>query len=95
MAKLLVDLRSALLLIGQASLQVAGREQRSIAEHEAILVAIRSGNTESAAQATAEHIRSIERDSLAEDGRIGSEPDARGRRRGTAPARRSRRAATR
>jgi len=64
MAKLLVDLRSALLLIGNTSLRAPGREERSIAEHEAILVAIKSGDPEAAARATEAHIRSIEHDSL-------------------------------
>jgi DNA-binding GntR family transcriptional regulator len=64
MMKLLVDLRSALLLIGHTSLRAEGREQRSIAEHEAILLAIRAGDPEAAARATANHIGSIERDSL-------------------------------
>jgi len=64
MTKLLVDLRSALLLIGNTSLRVEGREQRSIAEHEAILAAIDAGDPEAAARATAAHIGSIERDSL-------------------------------
>lgn len=64
MAKLLVDLRSALLLIGRSSLRAPGRVQRSIAEHEAILRAIRAGDEEEAARATAEHVGSIEHDSL-------------------------------
>jgi DNA-binding GntR family transcriptional regulator len=66
MAKLLVDLRSVLLLIGTTSLRAAGRAERSVAEHEAILEAIKAGEPEVAARATAAHIRSIERDSLAE-----------------------------
>jgi DNA-binding GntR family transcriptional regulator len=64
MAKLLVDLRSVLLLIGNTSLRAAGREERSIAEHETILTAIRSGDQEAAARATEMHIHSIEHDSL-------------------------------
>jgi DNA-binding GntR family transcriptional regulator len=64
MLKLLVDLRSVLLLIGSSSLRAAGRESRSIAEHEAILEAIRSGDADAAGGATERHIRSIERDSL-------------------------------
>ena len=64
MAKLLVDLRSVLLLIGSTSLRAPGREARSIAEHEQILAAIRLGDPEAAARTTEAHIRSIERDSL-------------------------------
>jgi len=64
MVKLLADLRSVLLLIGTTSLRAPGREARSIAEHEAILAAIRSGDGDAAAAATAAHIRSIEHDSL-------------------------------
>jgi DNA-binding GntR family transcriptional regulator len=64
MAKLLVDLRSVLLVIGTTSLRASGREERSIAEHEAILAAIESGDPDAAARATADHIGSIEHDSL-------------------------------
>ena len=64
MGKLLVDLRSVLLLIGSTSLRSPGREARSILEHEAILAGIVAGDEESAAAATAAHIGSIERDSL-------------------------------
>jgi DNA-binding GntR family transcriptional regulator len=65
LAKLLVDLRSVLLLIGATSLQAPGREHRSIEQHEAILDAIERRDLDGAARATADHIRSIERDSLA------------------------------
>lgn len=65
MAKLLVDLRSVLLLIGATSLRAPGREARSIEQHEAILAAIERGDPEAAAEATVAHIRSIEHDSLA------------------------------
>lgn len=64
MAKLLGDLRSVLLLIGSTSLRAPGREARSVAEHEAILAAIRDGDADAAVAATGAHIRSIERDSL-------------------------------
>jgi DNA-binding GntR family transcriptional regulator len=64
MVKLLGDLRSVLLLIGTTSLRAPGREARSIAEHEDILAAIRRGDGDAAVEATATHIRSIERDSL-------------------------------
>ena len=67
MAKLLVDLRSVLLLIGTSSLRARGREERSIAEHETILAAIEAGDPEAAAAATAAHIGSIERDSVGDD----------------------------
>jgi DNA-binding GntR family transcriptional regulator len=68
MAKLLVDLRSVLLVIGATSLRARGREERSIAEHEAILAAIEAGNPDAAASATADHIGSIEHDSLGDGG---------------------------
>jgi DNA-binding GntR family transcriptional regulator len=64
MAKLLDDLRSVLLLIGNTSLRAPGREERSIAEHEAILAALKAGDGDEAARATAAHISSIEHDSL-------------------------------
>lgn len=64
MVKILSDLRSALQVIGGSSLRAPGREERSIGEHEAILEAIRAGDPDAAAAATAAHIRSIERDSL-------------------------------
>jgi GntR family transcriptional regulator, rspAB operon transcriptional repressor len=67
MAKLLVDLRGVLLLIGSTSLRAPGREHRSLDEHEAILAAITAGNPEAAAAATAAHIRSIEHDTLDPD----------------------------
>jgi len=65
MHKLLFDLRSVLLVIGNTSLRAPGREQRSIDEHEAILAAIRTGDADAAAAATERHIHSIEHDSLA------------------------------
>jgi DNA-binding GntR family transcriptional regulator len=64
MAKLLDDLRSVLLLIGNTSRRAPGREQRSIAQHETILAAITAGDAEAAAKATADHIHSIEHDSI-------------------------------
>lgn len=64
MLKLLVDLRSVLLLIGNTSLRAPGREERSIAEHEAIVAALRAGDPETATAATERHIHSIEHDSL-------------------------------
>jgi DNA-binding GntR family transcriptional regulator len=70
LAKALGDLRSVLLLIGSTSLRAPGREARSVEEHERILGAIRAGDPEAAAQATADHIGSIESDSLA-----GASPD--------------------
>jgi DNA-binding GntR family transcriptional regulator len=63
MAKLLDDLRSVFLLIGNTSRRVPGREERSITQHEAILAAIKTGDAEAAASATAVHISSIEHDS--------------------------------
>jgi DNA-binding GntR family transcriptional regulator len=64
MVKLLLDLRSVLLLIGNTSLRAPGREERSIAEHERIVAALRLGDPDAAARETEAHIRSIERDSL-------------------------------
>lgn len=64
MAKLLVDLRSVMLLIASSSLRAPGREARSIAEHERILAAIEAGDGDGAALATSAHVRSIEHDSL-------------------------------
>ncbi|MFN8186375.1 MAG: GntR family transcriptional regulator [Gaiellales bacterium] len=64
MAKLLTDLRGVLLLIGSSSLRAAGRAERSIVEHDRILEAIRAGDPDAAALATAEHVQSIEHDSL-------------------------------
>jgi len=64
MVKVLTDLRSVLQVIGGSSLRAPGREERSIAEHEAILEAIKVGDPDAAAGAEEAHIRSIERDSL-------------------------------
>ena len=64
LVKLLVDLRSVLLLIGNTSLRAPGREERSIAEHELILAAIRLGDPDAAVRTTEAHIRSVEHDSL-------------------------------
>ena len=68
MVKILHDLRSVLQVIGGSPLRVPGRSERSIAEHEAILDAVRRGDAEAAAAATAKHIRSVERDSLQQGG---------------------------
>ena len=65
MVKVLTDLRSVLQVIGGSSLRAPGREERSIAEHEAIVAAIKAGDPDAAAAAEEEHIRSIERDVLA------------------------------
>jgi DNA-binding GntR family transcriptional regulator len=64
LARVLGELRSVLLLIASTSLQASGREKRSLDEHERILRAIKAGDPDAAAQATIEHILSIERDSL-------------------------------
>ena len=91
MLKLLVHLRSVLLVIGKTSLRAPGREERSIAEHEAIVAAIRNGDEEEAATATARHIHSIEH-------ARSSRPDAIRERNadpGRSPARRSPPAASR
>jgi DNA-binding GntR family transcriptional regulator len=64
MAKVLSELRNILELIGNTSLRVPGREHRSIDEHEAIASAIERGDPEAAMRATAEHILSVQRDSL-------------------------------
>lgn len=71
MAKVLADSRSILHLIGSASMRAAGRVERSIDQHEAIAAAMRAGREDDAVAATAEHIRSIERDSLQLDGVAG------------------------
>jgi DNA-binding GntR family transcriptional regulator len=64
MARLLVDLRSVLLLIGNASMRATGRVTRSIDEHETILAAVIDGDPDAAVRATIQHIRSVERDCL-------------------------------
>jgi len=64
MAKVLSELRNVLELIGNTSLRAPGREHRSIDEHEAIASAIERGDPEAAMRATAEHILSVQRDSL-------------------------------
>lgn len=64
MTKILSDLRSVLHVIGSASMRAAGRVERSIEQHEAILAAIRAGREDEAHAATVKHVRSIERDSL-------------------------------
>src|SRR3990172_5341159 len=51
MVKVLTDLRSVLQVIGGSSLRAPGREERSIAEHEAILEAIKAGDADAAAGA--------------------------------------------
>lgn len=70
LGKALDDLRSVLLLIASTSLRRPGREARSLAEHERILAAIRSGDADEAAAATEAHIRSIEEDSVGSDGAV-------------------------
>lgn len=74
MARLLVDLRSVLLLIGNASMRAPGRVTRSIDEHEAILAAVINGDPDVAVSATIQHIRSVERDCLAAVGREDGRP---------------------
>ncbi len=64
LGKALEELRSVLLLIGNTSLRQPGREARSLLEHERIVEAIRAGDADAAAAATAVHIRSIEEDSI-------------------------------
>jgi DNA-binding GntR family transcriptional regulator len=65
LANALAELRSVLLLIGNTSLRAAGREARSLKQHEKILAALEAGDADTAAAATAEHIQSIAEDSLA------------------------------
>ncbi|MEI7761040.1 MAG: GntR family transcriptional regulator [Thermoleophilia bacterium] len=72
--KVLDELRSVLLLIGNTTLGVADRESRSIEQHERILAAVRSGDEDDAERATVEHIRSIELDFTAEAERPNADP---------------------
>ena len=65
-AKILDDLRSVLLMIGNTTLRAPDREARSIAQHERILAAVQSGDADEADRATVSHIRSIELDFAAE-----------------------------
>jgi DNA-binding GntR family transcriptional regulator len=65
LASVLTDLRSVLLLIGNTSLHVAGRDARSLDEHARILAALRKGDAEAAAAATARHVASVQRDTFA------------------------------
>lgn len=74
MKKILGDLRSVLHFIGNSSRRIQGRAARSIAQHEAILEAIKAGDPDAAAEATAVHIRSI-----AEDCRKAQVPNGDGR----------------
>jgi DNA-binding GntR family transcriptional regulator len=67
LGKSLDELRTMLLLIGNTSLRRPGREARSLTEHERILAALRAGDAEEAAAATAAHIGSIEADSTSPD----------------------------
>jgi DNA-binding GntR family transcriptional regulator len=69
LGKALGELRTILLLIGNTSLRSPGRAARSLAEHERIVAAIRAGDPNEAAIATEAHIRSIEGDSISDDGR--------------------------
>jgi DNA-binding GntR family transcriptional regulator len=62
----LKELRSVLLLIGSRSLHADGRGARSLDEHARILATLKKGDAEAAAAATAEHIASVERDTLDE-----------------------------
>jgi GntR family transcriptional regulator, rspAB operon transcriptional repressor len=71
--KALDELRSVLLMIANTSLRRPGREERSLAEHERILAAIRAGDADEAATATEAHIRSIEEDSIGSDGALATE----------------------
>lgn len=64
--KILNDLRSVLLMIGNTTLRAPDREARSIAQHERILAAVQSGDADEADRATVSHIRSIELDFAAE-----------------------------
>jgi DNA-binding GntR family transcriptional regulator len=62
LAEVLRGLRSVMLLIGSASMRAEGRNRRSLDEHARILRAIRRGDPEAAAAATAHHLHSVERD---------------------------------
>ncbi len=63
-AQLLERMRNVLSLIATLSEEAPGRRERSLDEHRSILAAIRAGDGESAREATWEHLRSIEADSL-------------------------------
>jgi DNA-binding GntR family transcriptional regulator len=63
-ADLLERMRNLLSLIANVSQAAPGRRERSIAEHQAILGAIRDGRADAAAKATRAHLDSIEADSL-------------------------------
>lgn len=65
LVEVLRGLRSVLLLIGSTSMHVPGRERRSLEEHVRILEALRQGDATAAASATAMHVDSVERDTLA------------------------------
>lgn len=62
LAEVLRSLRSVMVLIGSASMRAEGRNRRSLDEHARILNAIRRGDADAAAAATARHLHSIERD---------------------------------
>jgi DNA-binding GntR family transcriptional regulator len=65
LAQALRELRSVMLLIGSTSMSAVGREHRSLDEHARIVSALRKGDGEAAAKATAKHVRSVERDTRA------------------------------
>ncbi len=65
LAHVLQELRSVLLLIGSTSMHATGRDRRSLDEHARILAALTKGDADAAAAATANHVRSVEHDTLA------------------------------
>lgn len=71
-ADLLERMRNLLSLIANVSQAAPGRRERSIAEHRAILEAIRKGKPEAAAEATRAHLDSLEADSLRALGEVSS-----------------------
>jgi DNA-binding GntR family transcriptional regulator len=60
----LTELQSVMLLIGSSSLHAEGREARSLNEHARILAAMKKGDGDAAAAATARHIESVGHDTL-------------------------------
>lgn len=63
-SRVLNTMNNVLALIANISRGTAGRRKRSIEEHEAIFEAISSKDSKAAAEATARHLHSIEKDSL-------------------------------
>lgn len=74
-AAALERLWNVLILIAHISRNTAGRRERSIEEHRAILRAIETRDPAGAAEATRRHLQSIEQDSLAALERLDTEQE--------------------